>query len=160
MLIIVAAALINTQGKVLIQQRPHHKTHGGLWEFPGGKREAGETPEVALRRELHEELGIEVALHDMQPCHFVTHPFHHNILLYPTTQNSTMPATDNQMFLLLLYRVQQWQGLIEAKEQQPMRWVNAQEIQHYAMPPADIPLLDFIWHAQHAELHSRKTEVA
>jgi 8-oxo-dGTP diphosphatase len=71
-----------------------------------------------------------------------------------------MPATDTQMFLLLLYRVQQWQGTITAKEGQPLRWVDAHQIQHYPMPPADIPLLDFIWLEEEDATPHYNTEVA
>jgi 8-oxo-dGTP diphosphatase len=160
MLIVVAASLMNTQRKVLLQQRPRHKAHGGLWEFPGGKREGQETPEITLQRELLEELDIHVALSDMRPCHFVTHPFESNLSLPFSGLLNKIPATDNQMFLLLLYHVQQWKGTITAKEGQPLRWVDAQEIQHYPMPPADIPFLDYIWQEKKETKPYYKTEVA
>ncbi|MFZ4761421.1 MAG: (deoxy)nucleoside triphosphate pyrophosphohydrolase [Alphaproteobacteria bacterium] len=124
MLIVVAAALLNDQRKVLLTQRPLHKHMGGLWEFPGGKVEAGEHPEMALQRELQEELGIHTNIGDFSPAGFVV-----------------WPGQDNKPFLLLLYGCEQWQGTPTPQENQNMAWYDVQYLPLEHMPPADQPLV-------------------
>jgi 8-oxo-dGTP diphosphatase len=132
MIIVVAAALIDTDtGKVLVQQRPIGSSMAGLWEFPGGKIEAGESPEVALCRELHEELGILVSASDCVPLTFNTHPLQQE-------QN-----TDHSL-LLLLYQCIRWHGVPCAQEGQPLKWCALEELDGLPMPPADLPFIDFL----------------
>lgn len=122
-MLVVAAALMTPNGRILVQQRPAAKHHGGLWEFPGGKVEVGETPEVALARELAEELGIAVDPADCLPVTF-----------------SRGIAGDRPM-ILLLYRADRWQGTPEALEAPAIRWVTVDELAELPMPPADEPLV-------------------
>jgi 8-oxo-dGTP diphosphatase len=125
-LLVVAAALVDDTGRVLVAQRPQGKSLAGLWEFPGGKVEAGETPEAALVRELAEELAISVDAGDLQPIGFVSHA-------YPTFH-----------LLMLLYGCRQWQGAPRGEQGQPLQWVQMDELAALAMPPADLPLLPVI----------------
>lgn len=125
-LLVVAAALVDTTGRVLVAQRPAGKSLAGLWEFPGGKVENGETPEAALVRELAEELAISVASEALQPLGFVSHAY---------------PAFH---LLMLLYGCRLWQGVPRGEQGQPLQWVAAADLQHLAMPPADLPLLPVI----------------
>jgi 8-oxo-dGTP diphosphatase len=122
-LLVVAAALIDAQGRVLVQQRPAGKQHAGLWEFPGGKIEPGETPPAALVRELAEELGIRV-----DPAALTALTF------------ASEPAGERQL-ILLLYRVAQWQGEPRALEAAALRWVTPAALRTLPMPPADTPLV-------------------
>jgi len=119
---VVAAALVNDAGEVLVQQRPTAKAHGGLWEFPGGKVEAGETPEDALVRELAEELGIAVEAAALTPVVFATEP------------------QGERHLLLLLYRVRDWKGDVRPLDADAIAWVLPRELSGWAMPPADRPL--------------------
>ncbi len=123
-MLVVAAALIAADGRILVQQRPLDKHHGGLWEFPGGKVEPGETPEAALARELAEELGIGVEAADLHPVAF-----------------SRGSAGDRPM-VLLLYRAERWEGTAQAIEAPAIRWVAPEELTALAMPPADRPLAE------------------
>ena len=123
-LLVAAAALIDGAGRALVQQRPPGKGHGGLWEFPGGKLEPGETPEAALARELAEELGVVVAPDDMTPLSFGSEP------------------TGERHLLLLLYRVRRWGGEPRALEAARLRWVGLDELRSLPMPPADRPLVE------------------
>lgn len=123
-LLVAAAALIDEAGRVLAQQRPAGKGHGGLWEFPGGKLEPGETPEAALARELAEELGVVVAPEDMTPLSFASE------------------AAGEQHLLLLLYVIRRWRGEPQALEAAQMRWVGMDELEVLPMPPADRPLVE------------------
>ena len=123
-MLVVAAALIAADGRILVQQRPLNKHHGGLWEFPGGKVEPGETPEAALARELAEELGIGVEAADLHPVAF-----------------SRGSAGDRPM-VLLLYRAERWEGTAQAIEAPAIRWVAPDELAALAMPPADRPLAE------------------
>ncbi len=125
-LLVVAAALIDPHGRVLVQQRPPGKSMAGLWEFPGGKIEPGETPEAGLVRELQEELGITVALTDCPGGLFVT-----------TTVND-LPL------VLLLYMCPTWAGKVEALHATSLRWCHLEELATLAMPPADVPLVDML----------------
>jgi 8-oxo-dGTP diphosphatase len=123
LLLVVAAAMTDSQGRVLLAQRPEGKSLAGLWEFPGGKLEPGESPEVALRRELREELDIEVEPQDMWPLSFASYGYEHFHLMMP------------------LYQVRRWQGEPKAMEAAGLAWVKPSEMDGYAMPPADKPLV-------------------
>lgn len=123
---VVAVALTDAQGRVLIAQRPFDKEHGGLWEFPGGKIEPGESPEAALVRELREELGVTVS------------PEH----LEPLTFSSAGRATRH--LLLLLYRCTIWQGEPSALDAAAIRWVLPAALADYDMPPADRPFVSVL----------------
>jgi 8-oxo-dGTP diphosphatase len=125
-LLVVAAALVDAAGRVLVAQRPQGKSLAGLWEFPGGKVENGETPEAALVRELAEELAISVDEAALQPIGFISHAY---------------PAFH---LLMLLYGCRQWQGDARGEQGQPLQWVAAADLAALAMPPADIPLLPVI----------------
>lgn len=120
---VVCVALIDTDGRVLLAERPAGKPLAGLWEFPGGKIQPGETPETALIRELHEELGIDVAEACLSPLTFASHH-------YPEMH-----------VILLLYVCRRWKGLVTAREGQKLSWVRPQRFDDYPMPPADKGLI-------------------
>ena len=122
-LLVVAAALVDSEGRVLIAQRPEGKSLAGLWQFPGGKVEAGETPEFTLMRELYEELGIETRECCFSPIGFASHSYEKFHLLMP----------------LFVCRV--WDGEVKALEHQALAWLKPQDMLAYPMPPADIPLV-------------------
>jgi len=122
--LVVAVALIDDQRRVLLAQRPAGKKMAGLWEFPGGKVEDNETPEEALVRELHEELGIDVDAADLEPLAFASHTY------------------DDFHLLMPLFDCPTWRGTPQAKEGQTLAWVNADALSSYAMPPADLPLIE------------------
>jgi mutator mutT protein len=126
LVLVAACALINAEGRVLIAQRPPDKQMGGLWEFPGGKLEPGESPETALVRELQEELGITVQEQDLTPFHFASHPYGGFHLLMP------------------LYICRRWEGVPVPKEHTALDWVLAKELSGFAMPPADLPLIPML----------------
>jgi 8-oxo-dGTP diphosphatase len=117
-----AVALIDSDGRVLLAQRPVGKHLAGLWEFPGGKIEAGETPERALVRELKEELGIDISASCLAPLTFASHAYETFHLMMP------------------LYACRVWQGHVTAKEGQNLAWAYPKDFDKYPMPPADIPL--------------------
>jgi len=123
LLLVVACALVDPDGRVLIAQRPEGKHHGGLWEFPGGKVEPGETPEQAIVRELREELGIE-------PCEQCLQPF----------AFASEPREDSGHLLMPLYICRRWDGFVNPTEGQKIAWVRPDQFKLYAMPPADKPL--------------------
>jgi 8-oxo-dGTP diphosphatase len=123
---VVACALIDTDNRVLIAQRPEGKQLAGLWEFPGGKLEPGERPEPALIRELHEELGIVVQETCLAPLTFASHAYESFHLLMP------------------LYICRRWEGTPTGREGQPLAWVRANKLRDYPMPPADIPLISHL----------------
>jgi 8-oxo-dGTP diphosphatase len=126
LILVVAAALFNDEGRVLIAQRPQHKALGGLWEFPGGKVEEDEHPESALARELFEELAVIVAPHDLKPLAFVSHAYSDFHLLMP------------------LFTVRRWSGEPVAREHLALAWALPGELKSYPMPPADAPLIDHL----------------
>jgi 8-oxo-dGTP diphosphatase len=121
--LVAAAALVDVDGRVLIAKRPEGKSLAGLWEFPGGKVEAGERPEAALIRELHEELGIDVAEACLAPLTFASHAYEAFHLLMP------------------LYVCRRWKGDITAREHAELAWVRPNRLRDYPMPPADLPLI-------------------
>jgi 8-oxo-dGTP diphosphatase len=121
--LVVAVALVDVDNRVLIAQRPEGKALAGLWEFPGGKIEAGERPEDALIRELSEELGIEVKAPCLAPLTFASH------------------AYDDFHLLMPLYVCRKWQGFVRAKEGQALKWIEPKRLRDYPMPPADAPLI-------------------
>ena len=123
LVLVVAAALIDADGRVLLAQRPKGKALEGLWEFPGGKVDAGEGPEDALIRELMEELGIQVKANCLAPLTFASH------------------AYDDFHLLMPLYICRRWEGIVTAREGQNLTWVRANKLRDYPMPPADIPLI-------------------
>jgi 8-oxo-dGTP diphosphatase len=120
--IVAACALLDAEGAVLIAKRPAGRPLAGLWEFPGGKVEAGEGPEDALIRELREELGIEIAAGDLTPLTFASHAYPEFRLLMP------------------VYLCRRWLGEVTAHEGQELSWVRPDALRHYHMPPADEPL--------------------
>ncbi|MEG6507726.1 8-oxo-dGTP diphosphatase MutT [Methyloligella sp. 2.7D] len=119
---VAACVLVDADGLVLLAKRPEGRPLAGLWEFPGGKVDAGETPEAALVRELREELGIEVAEEDLTPLTFVSHGYPAFHLLMP------------------IYRCGRWRGEVAGLEGQELAWVRPDGLGGYAMPPADEPL--------------------
>ena len=121
--LVAAVALVDADGRVLVAKRPEGKTMAGLWEFPGGKVEDGETPETALVRELHEELGLDVAESCLAPFTFASHAYADFHLLMP------------------LYVCRVWQGVARACEGQEIAWVRPARLRDYPMPPADEPLV-------------------
>ncbi len=123
LLLVVAAALVDVDGRVLIAQRPQGKQLAGLWEFTGGKVDAGERPEAALIRELGEELGIAVEAECLAPLTFASHAYPDFHLLMP------------------LYICRRWNGFVTAREHQALKWVSANKLRDYPMPPADAPLI-------------------
>ncbi len=123
LVLVVACALIDPDNRVLVTQRPEGKQLAGLWEFPGGKLEAGERPEAALIRELSEELGIEVKEPCLAPLTFASYPYESFHLLMP------------------LYVCRRWDGLPMSREGQALRWVRPAKLRELAMPPADEPLI-------------------
>ena len=123
LMLVVAAALIDADGRVLIAQRPEGKALAGLWEFPGGKVEAGERPEQALIRELAEELDLSVGEPCLAPLTFASHAYPDFHLLKP------------------LYACRRWQGFARPREGQALKWVRPRDLRAYPMPPADAPLI-------------------
>lgn len=121
--LVAAVALIDTDGRVLLAQRPEGKPMAGLWEFPGGKVEPGETPEAALIRELHEELGIDTWASCLAPLTFASHAYPDFHLLMP------------------VFACRRWNGIPQPREGQTLAWVRAADLRSYPMPPADVPLI-------------------
>lgn len=124
LLLVVAVALIDGDGRVLVQQRPPGKPMAGLWEFPGGKVEAGEVPEAALIRELAEELGIAIDPRALAPASFASE------------------GLGGRHLLLLLYVAREWEGTPGPHHASALQWVRPAEMRALAMPPADVPLVD------------------
>jgi 8-oxo-dGTP diphosphatase len=125
-ILVSAVALIDKEGRVLLAQRPEGKSMAGLWEFPGGKVEEGESPEDALVRELHEELGIETWNSCLAPLTFASHAYPDFHLLMP------------------VFACRKWEGIPQPREGQTLAWAKAQELRNYPMPPADIPLIPIL----------------
>ena len=123
LVLVVACALVDLDGRVLIAQRPEGKTLAGLWEFPGGKVEAGERPEQTLIRELAEELGVAVEEPCLAPLTFASH------------------AYDDFHLLMPLYVCRRWTGVVTGREGQALRWARPDRLRDFAMPPADEPLI-------------------
>lgn len=123
LLLVVACALVDADRRVLIAQRPQGKSLAGLWEFPGGKVEPGETPEAALIRELEEELGVSTRTACLAPLTFASHSY------------------DNFHLLMPLYVCRKWQGTPVTKEHAALKWVRPTALRDYPMPPADEPLI-------------------
>ena len=123
LVLVVACALVDVDKRVLIARRPQGKAMAGLWEFPGGKVEPGERPEVTLIRELQEEIGITVAEACLAPLTFASH------------------AYDDFHLLMPLYICRRWEGTVTACEDQKLAWVRANKLRDYPMPPADLPLI-------------------
>lgn len=124
LVLVAAVALVRSDGRLLLAQRPKGKAMAGLWEFPGGKVEAGESPQGALSRELAEELGIVVSEADMSAFSFASHAYENFHLLMP------------------VFLVRTWEGEVEALEGQQLAWVSAAEIRSYPAPEADLPLFE------------------
>jgi len=122
-LLVAAVALIDADGRILLAQRPEGKSLAGLWEFPGGKVDPGETPEQALIRELQEELGIDTWASCLAPLSFASHSY------------------DDFHLLMPLYACRRWNGIPQPQEGQKLAWVRAQDLSSYPMPPADLPLI-------------------
>ncbi len=123
LVLVAACALIDADGRILLTQRPPGRVMAGLWEFPGGKVEAGERPEQALIRELAEELGIRVAEACIAPLTFASHGYPDFHLLMP------------------LYVCRRWEGIVAPQEGQNLAWVRPNRLRDYEMPPADAPLI-------------------
>ncbi len=125
-LLVSAVALIDHEGRVLLAQRPEGKSLAGLWEFPGGKVDPGETPEMALIRELKEELGIDTWKSCLAPLTFASHSYPDFHLLMP------------------LFACRRWDGIATGREGQTLAWVRPNQLHDYPMPPADIPLIPIL----------------
>ncbi|WP_296081341.1 8-oxo-dGTP diphosphatase MutT [uncultured Agrobacterium sp.] len=125
-LLVVACALLDQDGRILLAQRPQGKSLAGLWEFPGGKVEQGETPEETLVRELHEELGITTKIACLAPLTFASHTYEAFHLLMP------------------LYVCRRYDGIPHGREGQNVKWVKPQSLRDYPMPPADEPLIPYL----------------
>lgn len=126
LVLVVACALLDKDNRILLAQRPEGKSLAGLWEFPGGKLEQGETPEAALIRELREELGIEVKADCLSPLTFASHSYENFHLLMP------------------LYICRRFQGEVRGAEGQKLKWVYARDLGLYEMPEADKPLVPIL----------------
>ncbi|EJZ16557.1 8-oxo-dGTP diphosphatase MutT [Rhizobium sp. Pop5] len=125
-LLVAACALIDADGRILLAQRPEGKSLAGLWEFPGGKVESGETPEETLVRELEEELGIKTKIACLAPLTFASHSYETFHLLMP------------------LYICRRYEGIPVGREGQALKWVRPQALRDYPMPPADEPLIPML----------------
>lgn len=126
MVLVSAVALIDIDGRVLLAQRPEGKSMAGLWEFPGGKVEVGETPEAALIRELQEELGIDTWASCLAPLTFASHSY------------------DDFHLMMPLFACRKWEGTPHAREGQTLKWVKPTDMRDYPMPAADIPLISVL----------------
>jgi 8-oxo-dGTP diphosphatase len=123
LVLVAACALVDADGRVLVTQRPPAKEMAGLWEFPGGKVEPGETPEATLVRELREELGIDARSACLAPLTFASH------------------AYDSFHLLMPLYVCRTWDGIVRPLEGQALKWLRPRDLRGLAMPPADAPLI-------------------
>lgn len=134
LVLVAAAALFDPDGRVLLAQRPEGKAMSGLWEFPGGKLEAGESPETALVRELREELGIETRQEYLKPLNFASFSYPDFHLLMP------------------LFSCREWSGDLIPQEGQNISWVKVADLKRYNAPAADIPLFDYLISGQDQRL--------
>lgn len=125
-LLVAACALVDSDGRVLLAQRPEGKQLAGLWEFPGGKVEAGETPEETLIRELQEEIGVTTKVACLAPLTFASHTY------------------DDFHLLMPLYVCRRFEGIARGLEGQALKWVRPKDMRDYPMPPADEPLIPFL----------------
>jgi len=125
-LFVAACALVDSDGRVLLAQRPEGKQLAGLWEFPGGKVEPGETPEETLIRELQEEIGITTKVACLAPLTFASHTY------------------DDFHLLMPLYVCRRFEGIARGLEGQALKWVRPKDMRDYPMPPADEPLIPFL----------------
>ncbi|MEL6562845.1 MAG: (deoxy)nucleoside triphosphate pyrophosphohydrolase [Pseudomonadota bacterium] len=125
-ILVSAVALIDIDGRVLLAQRPKGKSMAGLWEFPGGKVESGETPEAALIRELQEELGIDTWASCLAPLTFASHSY------------------DDFHLLMPLFACRKWDGTPQSRERQMLKWVKPSKLRDFPMPAADIPLIPIL----------------
>ncbi|BCG85760.1 NTP pyrophosphohydrolase [Mesorhizobium sp. 113-3-9] len=126
LLLVAACALVDADGRVLLAQRPPGKQLAGLWEFPGGKVEPGETPEQCIIRELHEEIGIETEIPCLAPLTFASHSY------------------DDFHLLMPLFVCRRFRGIAQPREGQALKWVRPKQMRDYPMPPADAPLIPFL----------------
>ena len=126
LLLVAACALVDTDGRVLLAQRPEGKQLAGLWEFPGGKVEPGETPEQCIIRELQEEIGIETDIPCLAPLTFASHSY------------------DDFHLLMPLFICRSFRGIAQPREGQALKWVRPKQMRDYPMPPADAPLIPFL----------------
>jgi len=126
LLLVAACALVDTDGRVLLAQRPEGKQLAGLWEFPGGKVEPGETPEQCIIRELQEEIGIETEIPCLAPLTFASHSY------------------DDFHLLMPLFVCRRFRGIAQPREGQALKWVRPKQMRDYPMPPADAPLIPFL----------------
>lgn len=126
LLLVAACALVDSDGRVLLAQRPEGKQLAGLWEFPGGKVEPGETPEQCLIRELQEEIGIETDIPCLAPLTFASYSY------------------DDFHLLMPLFVCRRFRGIAQPKEGQVLKWVRPKQMRDYPMPPADAPLIQFL----------------
>ncbi|WP_348646208.1 8-oxo-dGTP diphosphatase MutT [Aliiroseovarius sp. F20344] len=124
--LVSAVALIDSDGRILLAQRPEGKSMAGLWEFPGGKIEHGETPEAALVRELHEELGIDTWSSCLAPLSFASHSY------------------DDFHLLMPLFACRKWNGTPMPREGQVLKWARVDQLREFPMPPADLPLIPIL----------------
>ncbi|MGL4414698.1 MAG: 8-oxo-dGTP diphosphatase MutT [Roseinatronobacter sp.] len=124
--LVAAVALVDADGRILLAQRPEGKAMAGLWEFPGGKIESGETPEVALIRELQEELGIDTWASCLAPLTFASHSY------------------DDFHLLMPLFICRKWEGQVSSQEGQALKWVRPADLRNYPMPAADLPLIPIL----------------
>lgn len=126
LLLVAACALIDADGRILLAQRPEGKALAGLWEFPGGKVEQGETPEACLIREMEEELGITTKVACLAPLTFASHTY------------------DDFHLLMPLFVCRRYEGIPQGQEGQAVKWVRAKDLRDYPMPPADEPLIPIL----------------
>ena len=125
-LLVSAVALIDADGRILLAQRPEGKSLAGLWEFPGGKVEPGESPEACLIRELKEEIGIDTWKSCLAPLTFASHSY------------------DDFHLLMPLFACRRWEGIVQGREGQTLAWVKPAKLRDYPMPPADLPLIPIL----------------
>lgn len=158
MLLVSAAILVNDNNEILLATRPEGKAMAGLWEFPGGKVHDDELPTEALVRELREELGITTSTCCMTPATFVTYPLSESAAARYEEEMAQMQGCDPQRecskfydpddtLMLLTYICRRWHGEPHPKEGQQLQWTKLQDFRHLQMPPADKPIVQYLWDA-------------